>query len=70
MIFHRIELEGTDHLPYEEIQYQQLGKLIPLLKRAYPAITEDRIVGHVDIAPERKTDPGPAFDWSHIRLNA
>jgi AmpD protein len=62
-----IELEGTDYLPYEEVQYQQLNKVISLLKQTYPDITEDRIVGHVDIAPLRKTDPGPAFDWSYLR---
>lgn len=62
-----IELEGTDHLPYEKAQYQQLQNVLVLLKHAYPAITEERIVGHVDIAPNRKTDPGPAFDWSSLR---
>lgn len=61
-----IELEGTDHLLYEEAQYQQLSKIIQLLRQTYPAITQDRIVGHVDIAPERKTDPGPAFDWRYL----
>lgn len=61
-----IELEGTDNHPYEEKQYQQLGKVITLLRRIYPAITPDRIVGHEDIAPGRKTDPGPAFDWKHL----
>jgi len=61
-----IELEGTDLLAYEEIQYQQLNKVIALLKHAYPGITQDRIVGHVDIAPERKTDPGPSFEWNFI----
>jgi len=62
-----IELEGTDDLPYEETQYHQLGKVINLLRRTYPQITEDRIVGHVDIAPLRKTDPGPAFDWGYLK---
>jgi len=61
-----IELEGTDERPYEEIQYQRLAELIKLLTQTYPAI-EDRIVGHSDIAPGRKSDPGPAFDWSKIR---
>jgi AmpD protein len=61
-----IELEGTDHLPYEEVQYQQLARVISLLRQTYPAITKDRIVGHVDIAPHRKTDPGPAFDWGYL----
>jgi len=62
-----IELEGTDEQPYEAIQYQALSALITLLMQSYPAIGEDRIVGHADIAPGRKSDPGPAFDWSKIR---
>lgn len=62
-----IELEGTDELPYEAIQYQVLRQLIDLLVQVYPSIRQDRIVGHSDIAPGRKTDPGPAFDWSKIR---
>ncbi len=62
-----IELEGTDERPYEEVQYQILGSLIKQLTKTYPAISEDRIVGHADIAPGRKTDPGPVFDWSKIR---
>ncbi|HVY54045.1 MAG TPA: 1,6-anhydro-N-acetylmuramyl-L-alanine amidase AmpD [Gammaproteobacteria bacterium] len=62
-----IELEGTDEIPYEEPQYQTLAKIIPLLIQAYPAITPERIVGHSDIAPGRKTDPGPAFNWDYLR---
>lgn len=62
-----IELEGTDETPYEPVQYQQLGQLIRLLREAYPEITADRIVGHADIAPGRKTDPGPAFDWDKLK---
>ena len=58
-----IELEGTDDLPYEAIQYQTLARVIQLLRIAYPSIERAHIVGHVDIAPDRKTDPGPAFDW-------
>ncbi|MEM7291869.1 MAG: 1,6-anhydro-N-acetylmuramyl-L-alanine amidase AmpD [Pseudomonadota bacterium] len=61
-----IELEGTDHLPYEEIQYQRLAAVVVALIKAYPGIDASRIVGHADIAPDRKTDPGPAFDWSHF----
>jgi len=58
-----IELEGADDLPFEEAQYQSLTKLTHVLRQAYPAITTDRIYGHCDIAPGRKTDPGPTFDW-------
>lgn len=62
-----IELEGTDVIPYEPAQYLQLSKVITLLKDAYPAITQERVVGHVDIAPGRKTDPGPAFNWNYLK---
>ncbi len=62
-----IELEGTDEVPYEATQYLQLAKLVKVVQQLYPAVTEDRIVGHSDIAPGRKTDPGPAFDWHYLR---
>ncbi|VAX12864.1 1,6-anhydro-N-acetylmuramyl-L-alanine amidase [hydrothermal vent metagenome] len=62
-----IELEGTDELAYAEIQYQALQSLITVLSQAYPGIRPGRIVGHCDIAAGRKTDPGPAFDWSRIQ---
>ena len=62
-----IELEGTDDLSYEPIQYEKLIQVIQVLMRVYPGITTDRIVGHSDIAPGRKTDPGPAFDWDYLR---
>ncbi len=61
-----IELEGTDDTPYTDPQYQVLAALIPVLRAAYPAITAGRIVGHSHIAPGRKTDPGPFFDWTRI----
>lgn len=62
-----VELEGVDDRPYTANQYQMLVKLTRDLITRYPAITLDRIVGHSDIAPGRKTDPGPAFDWSLYR---
>ena len=61
-----IELEGTDHTPYEPAQYEVLDALITAVLKAYPGIHRGRIVGHCDIAPGRKTDPGPAFDWGRI----
>lgn len=62
-----IELEGTDTLPYDEAQYAALIALARLLMQSYPSITPARICGHSDIAPGRKTDPGPAFDWPRLR---
>jgi len=58
-----IELEGTDDLPYESVQYRVLAELIVALRRSYSSLRGAEIVGHSDIAPGRKTDPGPAFDW-------
>jgi len=60
-----VELEGTDNAPFEPIQYDTLAALTRSLMRAYPSITQARIVGHVEIAPGRKTDPGPSFAWKH-----
>jgi len=62
-----IELEGCDHDRFTAAQYDTLSKLAQLLRARYPAIHPDRIVGHSDIAPGRKTDPGPHFDWQHLR---
>lgn len=62
-----IELEGTDDLPFTVEQYQALITLTRQLQAAYPAITTHRICGHSDVAPGRKTDPGPAFDWTRFR---
>jgi AmpD protein len=60
-----IELEGSDFEPYTELQYSALARLTRCLKRAYPIRD---IAGHSDIAPERKTDPGPFFDWDRFLL--
>ena len=62
-----IELEGSDEQPYEEAQYQSLAAISQCLLLEYPAINRHNIVGHCHIAPGRKTDPGPAFDWSRYR---
>lgn len=62
-----IELEGSDETPYTEAQYRALARTIREIQRRYPAISDDRITGHCDIAPGRKTDPGPAFDWQRLR---
>jgi AmpD protein len=59
-----VELEGTDAIPYAPAQYTMLARLTRALKRAYPI--ED-IAGHSDVAPGRKTDPGPMFDWARLR---
>ncbi|HQQ74205.1 MAG TPA: 1,6-anhydro-N-acetylmuramyl-L-alanine amidase AmpD [Pseudomonadales bacterium] len=62
-----IELEGTDNTSYTDAQYAALTGLARVLMLLYPAITLNRIVGHSDIAPGRKTDPGEAFDWLRFR---
>jgi len=61
-----IECEGTDEIAYEPAQYDTLRKLLPMLLEAY-SIPRERIVGHSDVAPGRKTDPGQSFDWSQVR---
>jgi len=63
-----IELEGADSAAYEPVQYRKLAEVVNALCDAYPTLSRERIVGHSDIAPGRKTDPGIAFDWP--RLNA
>ena len=62
-----VELEGTDTLPYESTQYAALARVVAALCTAYPQLSPDRLAGHCDIAPGRKTDPGPAFDWPLAR---
>lgn len=61
-----IELEGTDTLPYTSQQYAILAELTRCIQNHYPDVTSDRIVGHRDIAPDRKTDPGESFDWQYF----
>lgn len=62
-----IELEGTDTVPYADAQYAALAALARALFDVYPGLGPERIVGHSEIAPGRKTDPGPAFDWPRLR---
>jgi len=62
-----IELEGSDDLPYEIAQYRALTSLISALRRAYPSLQKADVVGHSEIAPGRKTDPGPSFDWAQLK---
>ena len=61
-----IELEGTEYVPYTDAQYEQLGKVVQVLLDTYPRLSQQRITGHSDIAPDRKTDPGPSFDWQRL----
>ena len=62
-----IELEGTDETPYTDAQYETLAAVVRALLSTYPTLSADRIAGHSDIAPGRKTDPGPTFDWQRWR---
>jgi AmpD protein len=62
-----IELEGADTTPYTDAQYVSLVSVVRSLCAAYPGLAPARLVGHSDIAPGRKSDPGPAFDWTRLR---
>lgn len=59
-----IELEGTDDIPYTDRQYARLAQVLAALRASYPQLID--VVGHSDVAPGRKTDPGPAFDWQRV----
>ena len=61
-----IELEGEDETPYDDRQYEALQGIVRAICRVYPSISPREIAGHCDIAPGRKTDPGPAFDWFRL----
>lgn len=63
-----VELEGTDTAPFTEAQYASLAELARVLRQAYPSLLN--VAGHSDIAPGRKTDPGPHFDWRKFRALA
>jgi AmpD protein len=62
-----VELEGLDTLAYEDAQYAALAEIVAALCAAYPRLSPQRITGHSDVAPGRKTDPGPAFEWPRAR---
>jgi AmpD protein len=61
-----IELEGTDHQAYEAVQYERLAGVVTALATAYPRFDPRCLAGHCDVAPGRKTDPGPTFDWRRL----
>lgn len=62
-----IELEGDDTTPFTKAQYATLAQLVAWLMARYPSLDSTRITSHANVAPLRKTDPGPAFDWAYFR---
>jgi AmpD protein len=62
-----IELEGTDTGSYTDTQYESLNAVLVALRDAYPSLAQAPVVGHSDIAPQRKTDPGLGFDWGRVK---
>ncbi|MBF0588524.1 MAG: 1,6-anhydro-N-acetylmuramyl-L-alanine amidase AmpD [Magnetococcales bacterium] len=61
-----VELEGDEHHPFTPVQYRQLAALFRTLQTQLPALKDEHITGHQHIAPDRKWDPGPGFDWGHF----
>jgi AmpD protein len=62
-----IELEGQDDEPYSDAQYEVLADVVKVLIGTFPGLSADSLAGHCDISPQRKTDPGPAFDWARLQ---
>ena len=63
-----IELEGTSSTEFTEMQYDALKKVIISLKDHYPKIVDENIIGHNEVSPDRKDDPGPYFEWNRIKV--
>ncbi len=63
-----IELEGTDKSNFTDTQYERLNEIIKSLKDYYPKIVDENIIGHNEVSPDRKNDPGPFFEWNRIKV--